>query len=941
MHDAIEPADFDIVESDYDLSPHVRDYQGNATTEVLNGWKHFDRILITLATGLGKTVIFCEVSRILAQDPDARILIIAHTEELVTQSIQKLQTFAGIQAALEKANSYASAKDQVVCASIQTIQGDKRLAGFGPDHFTHIIIDEAHRSLAKSYTKVVEYFENAKLLGVTATPDRGDQKSLGRLYEQCVFEFSLLQGVNEGWLVRPWVKTVPLKIDLSDIKVRGGDYDAGEVGHRIDPFVDDLAEQIENHYEGRKTMIFVPTVETASLMSEALNKRAISADWVAGDKKRCPDRTERIERFRRNQSRVVVNAMLLCLDMETEILTDKGFVKHDQMTTDHKVANWNFDGSVFFKEPIEIVKRPIYPEEYFVHIDSRTINMRVTNTHRMIVNCGFGNRGWKKKPASDLRPGDIMPTNGIAEPFNIVSEQAKNCGNPKRRISANAYNLRKNGTCKTFDESIHEATKRISERNKLRYKNPDELSYDECRLIGFWIADGSKAKLQSGGVEYTFCQSIIYPHIIEWFDKLLKRLELDFKRHPRVWCRNPHIRWSLSRGTGFGPQKRKGIYALEPYLEKHGSNLFWGLDKPQFDALIEGYWMGDGYHGSAENGIPDSLAFNETSSDLINLFSSIGSVRGWRCSSYPRPQKNPKHRDQTHLRMRRNKGSKATISSKTEIKNETGNTEMVWCVKTDSKNIITRRKGKVMVMGNTEGFDDHEVSCIVVLRPTKIRSLYVQAVGRGTRTIPGILDGLATAEQRCKAIADSAKPNLLILDFLWLTERLDLVRPANLVTGNVEVAERVSQRAEGDLIAATQEEEKDFLESLRNEAAKHARKKGRLFDPLAQATSFGIECAEKYQPQTQWEALPPTVEQVKFLAEQGVDTRKIPFRGLASKWIRTITERKSQGLCSLRQANFLRRIGYKDGDAAAALNATAKAAKAATVGFLKHKKRSR
>lgn len=552
MHESIEPADFDIIDEVEGAGAHLRDYQTSATAEIINGWRHFDRILIVLATGLGKTVIFCEVCRIIAEDPDARILIIAHTDELVNQSIEKLERFTGLPAAKEKAGQYASAKDPIVCASVQTIRGDRRLAGFGPDHFTHIIIDEAHRSLATSYTKVVDYFGKAKLLGVTATPDRGDQKSLGRLYEQCVFEFSLLQGVNEGWLVRPFVKTIPLKIDLSDIKTRGGDYDAGEVGHRIDPFVDDLAAAIDEHNEGRKTMIFVPTVETATLMSAALQKRGIAADWVAGDQKRCPDRVERIERFRNNEFRVIVNAMLL-----------------------------------------------------------------------------------------------------------------------------------------------------------------------------------------------------------------------------------------------------------------------------------------------------------------------------------------------------------------------------------------------------TEGYDDTDVSCIVVLRPTKIRALYVQAVGRGTRVSPGTVEGLATAEERCQAIADSRKPNLLILDFLWLTERLDLIRPANLVTGNTEVAERVAKRAEGDLLKLTDEEEKDFLESLRSEAAKHARKKGRLFDPLAQATVFGVESAEKYQPASQWEALPPTVEQIKFLAEQGVDTTKIPFRGLASKWIRTITDRKTQGLCSLRQANFLRRIGYKDGDAEAALNTTAKAARAETVRFIKHKNRKR
>ena len=119
---------------------------------------------------------------------------------------------------------------------------------------------------------------------------------------------------------------------------------------------------------------------------------------------------------------------------------------------------------------------------------------------------------------------------------------------------------------------------------------------------------------------------------------------------------------------------------------------------------MEGYWYGDGFHGKAENGFPDHVHATDTNKKWIDLLCSIGSVRGWRCSVSIIEPKNINHHTQYGITMIKN--AVLNISDKTVINHEKYNKNtVVWCVRTTSKNIITRRHGKVTVMGNTEGWD--------------------------------------------------------------------------------------------------------------------------------------------------------------------------------------------------------------------------------------------
>lgn len=875
----------------------VRPYQQEAKTAILREWDEGRRrTLLVLPTGCGKTIVFCQLIEELVR-AGKRVLIMAHRGELLDQAADKLSKSTGLGCAVEKADSTCLGEFyRVVVGSVQTLMREKRLAQFPPNYFDAIIVDEAHHCLSDSYQRVLAHFAEADVLGVTATPDRGDMKNLGQFFDSLAYEYSLPRAIRDGYLCPIKAMTIPLKIDLRGVAQQSGDFAAAGLGSALDPYLEQIADHMFAHCAGRKTVVFLPLIATSQRFCDLLKQRGFRAAEVNGESQ---NRAAILKAFDTWEEGVLCNSMLLCLDEETEILTDRGFLRHNEIAMTDKVANWNMDGSVFFEEPLEIVHRPLADSEYMVAIESRTINLRVTNTHRMVVGRGAGNKEWKKIAASELRSGHTLPAFGVAEPQDLQIEQPAWPEIDKRNIIRTAHYLRKTKQCATTDESYIEARRRKEAIRDLRYTQPSELTLDECRLIGFWIADGSKNLPRSGGIEYTLCQSPKYPNIVSWIESLLRSVGVDYIRRDRD--RDPlAVVWSLPRGTGSGSQARKGLFAIEPYLEKNGSPLFWALNEIQFDALVEGYWYGDGHHGQAENGMPDSILMSDTKKGWLDLLCAIGSVRGWRCSMSFIPMANEKHKDQWSLRMI--KGRHLVLSHKTPIKAESFRPENVWCVRTTSKNIITKRDGHVTVMGNTEGWDCPSVDCVVPLRPTKIRSLFCQMIGRGTRLFPG-------------------KTELLLLDFLWNTERLDLCRPACLIAGSEDVAKQMTENineagAAVDLIEAEEKAESDCVaqreEALAKKLAEMRNRKAKLVDPLQYEMSIAAEDLSGYVPSFGWEMAPVSEPQKEALEKAGILPDAVECAGKASILLDRLNKRRAEGYTTPRQIRFLEGKKFKN-----------------------------
>jgi superfamily II DNA or RNA helicase len=201
----------------------------------------------------------------------------------------------------------------VVVGSVQTLSRNSRLQRFAREHFRTVIVDEAHRTLADSYLRILNHFSHAKVLGVTATPDRGDRRSLGQYYEDIAFEISLLDLIKDGWLCPIRIKTVPLKIDISRVGMQAGDYSEEEVAQALEPVLHELADAICTHVAERKTLIFTPLVRTADQFAAILRAHGLVAESICGES---TDRKEILSRFTSGQTGVLCNAMLL-----TEVMT--------------------------------------------------------------------------------------------------------------------------------------------------------------------------------------------------------------------------------------------------------------------------------------------------------------------------------------------------------------------------------------------------------------------------------------------------------------------------------------------------------------------------------------------------------------------------------------------------------------------------------------------
>ena len=286
----------------------LRPYQQEAREAVENQWREVDRTLLVLPTGCGKTIVFASVTadRVSAGD---RVLILAHRGELLEQAADKLRQAVGLGCAVEKAGeSCLGSWFRVVVGSVQTLMREKRLEQFPPDYFGTIVIDEAHHAVSDSYRRILDHFYNAKVLGVTATPDRGDMRSLGAVFESLAYEYTLPRAIKEGYLTPIQALTVPLTLDISGVSMQSGDFKASEIDTALDPYLEQIAGEMTELCANRKTVVFLPLVKTSQKFRDILNAHGFRAAEVNGES---DDRAEVLSDFDAGKYNVLCNSMLL------------------------------------------------------------------------------------------------------------------------------------------------------------------------------------------------------------------------------------------------------------------------------------------------------------------------------------------------------------------------------------------------------------------------------------------------------------------------------------------------------------------------------------------------------------------------------------------------------------------------------------------------------
>lgn len=306
----------------------LRPYQVKAIDAIRTNYTAgTNRQLLCMATGTGKTEVFAHLIEEVRVILPGKMMVILHRDELAKQAYNKIvKRNPDLKVHIEAGNLYADPDADVVIASVQTLgrKGTKRLEPFLKAGFDKFVVDEAHRSIADSYYNVYEAFglladDNKNLLlGVTATPVRGDGQGLGKLYQKISYTYPLRKAIEEGYLVDVLGIRINTKVSLDDVHTKGGDFDQEELADAVNnPYRNKLvAKAYLDAGEDRQAIGFSVNIAHAQALAEEFKSQGINAEYVYGAD---PERHKKIRDFKAGKIKVLFNAQLLTegFDLDT------------------------------------------------------------------------------------------------------------------------------------------------------------------------------------------------------------------------------------------------------------------------------------------------------------------------------------------------------------------------------------------------------------------------------------------------------------------------------------------------------------------------------------------------------------------------------------------------------------------------------------------------
>lgn len=300
-------------------APELRPYQRECIARIRQAHSTGKRrVLVSLPTGTGKTVVFASFPKVLRMKK--KLLILAHREELIDQAAEKLQSAApDLEVGIEQGTRRASSSARVVIGSVPTLgrAGSARLAALSPEDFSIIVVDEAHHAVATTYRRVLDHFRlfdpgDRFLVGFTATPRRGDGEALGKVFEEIVYARGIEEMIREGWLSPIVGWRVRSAVDLDVVRVRHGDFVEGDLAEAVNIEERNRAvvESYKRYAEGRRAIVFCVDVAHTKQMAEAFINAGIGASPVWGAMPR-DDRRDRLQALREGTTKVLTNCQVL------------------------------------------------------------------------------------------------------------------------------------------------------------------------------------------------------------------------------------------------------------------------------------------------------------------------------------------------------------------------------------------------------------------------------------------------------------------------------------------------------------------------------------------------------------------------------------------------------------------------------------------------------
>ena len=681
------------------------------------------RALVAMATGTGKTVLFAQIPKLARK----KTLILAHRDELIDQTIEKvLAANPSLIVGREQAEDRAGDHAQVVVASVQTLAvSGARLRALDPDDFSVIVYDEAHHALSDGSIRILQHFGlmphgddiswfdpdfskldekerkirlreymagfapgiNAPLLiGFTATPTRADGRGLEHIFDDIVYSMGIEDAIDQGWLSPIRGHRVNTKSDISDVPTQGGELVVSKLSGSVNN-KDRNTLAVDNyckHAFGRQAIVFCVDVQHTADMAAAFKARGILADMVIGASLK-DDRRNIVSDYRAGKIQVLVNcavalegfdapetsciimarptksSLLYCLDERTEALTPSGWKRGSELQIGDLVAGFSpVNGSVQWEPVQDQINRPLYPDEYMLKLQSPTVDLRVTNTHRMVWkprrtrNGRHSKAGWeivKAEVVAAARDSWDLPVAGIQSAIGALLTDAE---------------IRFIGWVET-DGTVNRHTQAVQ--------------------IGQAMHQPQRADLEA---TLTACG-------FKWrYNDETKPTNFGERRHAQRIYR-------VSRGKPRGTDKdKRGWGALAPWIPK-ADPAAWErletLDARQLGVLLEAWHLGDGQKQLGQSWTRRS--YHLTIGDLATAerLQSLCVRRGWRANLAWNDHVWTLHCRALATRTVGGAGAKDRQSFRRDVVHPD---ERVWCITVPSGAFISRRNGKVAVVGNTQ-----------------------------------------------------------------------------------------------------------------------------------------------------------------------------------------------------------------------------------------------
>ena len=667
----------------------LRPYQRECIDAIQAAWADgMQRPAVVLATGMGKTVVFSRMAAEHVAAEGTRVVILVHRDELADQTLNKLkQTEPGLFTGKVKASADNVAADVMVC-SVQTLAREKRLHRLLDSQekcgrVGLVIVDECHHAAAVSYRNILAALgcysgmPGTRAVGFTATLARGDGQGLGDVWEDAVFTRSPLWAMSRGFLTDVRSKVIDVDtLHLGDVKRSRGDYTASSLGDAMmeagGPQI--IAKVLEEHAADRRSpIVFTPTVEVARATAEALPDAA----YVHGGTPR-DERLSIYRRFRTGEVRTLVNCMVLtegfdapwadcaviarptkseplfCLDDRTEILTDQGWKGMDDDLAEARPAAYDLtDGSVHWSPLLARVERPLGTDEEMFALSSPTADIRVSDRHRMV---------WRSRNDATWR---------VSEARDLASRHSE-------------YRIPIAGVQKAPGVP---------------------LTDDEIRFVGWFMTDGT---LNRGTRHITILQAEHQP----WNADIRACLEgCGFKfsvsrsDHATQYSRTSStMRYGISYGKPRGTDKHlRGWADLEPYLSKDLAPALEDLTRDQLAVLLHAMHLGDGAKQVNQTWTRRSYHISTGNRVMADRLQSLCVRRGFKCNvavhTYNARPLYVLHIKDTTVKT---VGGCGQDDRQSFGRDKARPGERVWCVETDAGTIVTRRNGKVSIIGNCQ-----------------------------------------------------------------------------------------------------------------------------------------------------------------------------------------------------------------------------------------------